>query len=398
VHTNRPAPHEPEERRDAPTARRAGDGRGADRNRSSSGAPFLAILAPCFPGRPRLFGKQTLLFYHAAWWTPAPLAVIDPRHAEHWPAPAPGWCFDGQEFVPRLVALPRIVWDRKRVRSPEDEQRFRNLCTMLRAKHVPLVNPPQLSRLTGDKWETHRFLLEHHLPAPQTELLTPAALERWLERGEPFWIKPRRGSLGQGCRLVLPHARGARVILPDGRRISASPEEIRETAPGSAAPPDLLLQRDCRPPPLHGRRWDVRLLIQRTPAGAWIPAWIVGRVAAPDQVTTNRARGGRFLPLEQLRRELAHHPLARRPWHHELEQLTASICAALEQRWPTLHELIIELAVDLILDRNGRWSILELNVKPGHGAHHLDDPARGARIRERLIRTLLERMHALAFS
>lgn len=110
----------------------------------------------------------------------------------------------------------------------------------------------------------------------------------------------------------------------------------------------------------EGLPFDLRVLTQKNLKGSWETTGILGRVAAPGKIITNIHGGGRLATFE----ELVQPHLSKTSFHelrNELYRLGIHTAVQLQQTFPRLKEI----GIDIALDESGRPWILEVNTLPG---------------------------------
>ncbi|HHY67329.1 MAG TPA: hypothetical protein GX517_09070, partial [Alicyclobacillus sp.] len=111
-----------------------------------------------------------------------------------------------------------------------------------------------------------------------------------------------------------------------------------------------------------GRPVDFRWFVQRGGSGAWDVTAVVARLAPEEDGPTNVSLGGKVLPVDEILQD------------GERERGTAlalSVAEAVGELFPHL----VELGMDLLLDKSGEWWILDVNPRPGRSTLKQIDPA-----------------------
>jgi len=202
---------------------------------------------------------------------------------------------------------------------------------------LPLGNPPALNDLCRDKVRTQVVLEEAGLPMPaRVDLENPGGSRgavisdgRWLtDLPMEVFVKPRFGSFGEGVQVMaLGEARA--TLLGQGRSLSG------------------WVVQAAVPPPTGWAGVSLRVLAQRDPARGWIARTPVVRRSRLDPVV-NAARGAELIPAD--------------------DGLAAQARALAVRAARALHVAApgaaVELGVDLVLDRDGRLWIIEVNGRP----------------------------------
>ena len=237
---------------------------------------------------------------------------------------------------------------------------------------------------------------------PVTRQYSRQALERMTELFESNYIKPDRGTYGNGVMRVkkirnfplsIPSAES---IIEETRsedvdeRLSASSDEI--SAEISAAIPmttyelrygtderyfhsldeldlalteriqkrDYIIQQGIPLMKHDELPFDLRVLTQKNLQRNWETTGILGRVAAPGKIITNIHGGGRLATFEELVRP--HFDKDRfQQLRSELYRLGIHTAVQLQKSFPRLKEI----GIDIALDEDGRPWIIEVNTLPG---------------------------------
>jgi len=103
----------------------------------------------------------------------------------------------------------------------------------------------------------------------------------------------------------------------------------------------------------------LRVMVQMNPRSRWESTGIIGRVAHPRKIVTNYHAGGTPMPFSRL---LSGYLNAgqRNDYENRLRKLGVSVAEALNQRYPRLKEIGLDVAIDESL----RPWILEVNTFP----------------------------------
>ncbi|MBN2910878.1 YheC/YheD family protein [Polycladomyces sp. WAk] len=216
-----------------------------------------------------------------------------------------------------------------------------------------------------NKWGMHLLLSEQrdapcHLP--ETHLLDETTLHRLLQRYERVYIKPVAGFGGSRISLVEQQASqihwtrqetGQQLMFPDWLRFwpvfsSSHPKSDNYIAQQAA--------------PLHtyqNRPFDVRVHLQRDTDNHWVYAGDLVRVAGSGGIVSNVGiTGGEVIPTERVLQALG---LAETT-HHSWRAIADWVCRSLD----TVHRFA-EVGLDLGVDGNGQWWLLEVNTNDAWG-------------------------------
>ena len=195
---------------------------------------------------------------------------------------------------------------------------------------------------------------------PETLWYTPANLAEMLERyryrlcqaGQGWGRRGHPSDREAGSR-PLPH------LFPNAVQGGGSASAIGCCRilffPGKR----YLIQQGIQLMLYRGSPFDLRILLQK-PHRRWIVSGMVAKVAASGRFVTNYSRGGHPLPVETALATVARDPLERERLSRELHHMAERVAVVLNERFPGLRELGIDVGVD----QEGRLRIFEVNTRP----------------------------------
>ncbi len=199
---------------------------------------------------------------------------------------------------------------------------------------TPVVNSPALMAVFQDKLATQALLESLGMPMPSSEQRPDAFRSRLREWGAGY-LKPRYGTAGRGV-----------VRLTAGDRCDLQP-----SGPTAEADGPLFLQCAITPP-AGWRGVCVRVAAQREVDGRWMLNPAVVRRSRHDWVV-NAARGSEVAPADEVLPAATMAAIA-----GLCENLSRELAARPEGRW------LFEFGVDLVIDREFRPWLLEINSRP----------------------------------
>ncbi|MHA6482266.1 YheC/YheD family protein [Paenibacillus sp. strain BS8-2] len=217
----------------------------------------------------------------------------------------------------------------------------------------------------SDKWaKTNVLLGDKGLRAyvPHTKILSRAALASMLQSYGMVYVKPVRGSLGKGVMRVERELGGGYAYQLGGKKRSfgtydAFYDAIRRDTGGRS----YLVQRGIHLLKFDGRAFDLRIVVQKSPNGGYEATGTVARVAYPGKIVTNGSQGGTILPATQVLQPHAGFGQRDALIAH-VERIGVQTIRRMKTRYPGL----VEIGLDIAIDRQLRPWILEVNTTPDH--------------------------------
>lgn len=239
------------------------------------------------------------------------------------------------------------------------------------------------------KWAKTKVILQNQslsLYVPDTRKYDLSVLKEMLALYAMVYIKPDRGSFGIGVMRVEQRT----VILSPSQQktemtatanneereqqeaqvlyilryaktaeVFFSPEELHEALQKRIQNRTYLVQKGIDLLRHQDRPFDLRVLAQKTPSGAWETTGMLGRVAAPQKIVTNYHSGGSILSVNTL---LKNHmnPSETLSTINQLKSLGVQIAGQLEITYPGIKEIGLDIAMDQHMDM---W-LLEVNTLP----------------------------------
>ncbi|WP_413373872.1 YheC/YheD family protein [Paenibacillus taichungensis] len=231
---------------------------------------------------------------------------------------------------------------------------------------------------------------------PVTRQYNRQTLERMTELFESNYIKPDRGTYGNGVMRVKtirinPHTTtdsntsenpadplststaevGADISAEDPlttyelrygteEKYFHSLDELDLALTERIQKRDYIIQQGIPLMKHDGLPFDLRVLTQKNLQRNWETTGILGRVAAPGKIITNIHGGGRLATFNELVRP--HFDQERfQQLRSELYRLGIHTAVQLQKSFPRLKEI----GIDIALDEDGRPWIIEVNTLPG---------------------------------
>lgn len=213
------------------------------------------------------------------------------------------------------------------------------------------------------KWSKTSVLLADETIAahiPLTRKLSHESLLAMLKQQGMVYVKPDRGTFGIGV-VRVEAVGGDGYQYQEGMRIRtfATYDAMYQSLKQLIGKRTYLAQRGIHLLRHRRRRFDLRVMVQKNPAGRWETTGLIGRLAHPGKIVTNYHSGGTPLAFGELM--ATHLPQAEhRSYAARLEKLGVQVARRLQTAYPGLKEIGIDVALDTQL----RPWILEVNTKP----------------------------------
>jgi hypothetical protein len=218
----------------------------------------------------------------------------------------------------------------------------------------------------SSKWAKTRVLLKSRKLrwfVPKTRFLNRKSLSSMLKRYGMVYIKPNVGSLGVGVAKLERLTRKGRSFYclrwaARKRYFYSFPAMYRMVRKISLRR-TYLVQQGIHVLRYRNRPFDLRVMVQFSPRRRWETTGIIGRIAPPNKIVTNRRAGGSIMKAESL---LARHVngIRKRRLIRRLRWLGVQTSRHMKKSYPRMKEL----GLDVALNRKLHPWILEVNTTP----------------------------------
>lgn len=220
------------------------------------------------------------------------------------------------------------------------------------------------------KWKVYRCLYKDRAIRPYlipTRKANQAqSIVRTLQkRQRALLLKPEHSSQGKGI-FILLNEKSSFTVKTDGKngarvRSFSNEDELITWLSTRLARSSYLVQPYLSLQNQYGEPYDIRLFLEKNENGVWQEAARGIRVGKKGSVTSNLFHGGQYASYKTW--ELSLPSDRRQILHSELSFLAEKIPPLLESAFGPL----VELGLDIGIDRKGAIWLLETNSKPGHG-------------------------------
>ena len=278
--------------------------------------------------------------------------------------------FRKKAWLRRWTRMPHVIFDRARYQKTKRFERL--LAFRKKYSHIPFLNRPLRNKWTLFQKMAAEPALRDHLP--DTRLYeSPADILAMLKKYATVYFKPTNGTGGRGI-LRIDRLPGGMLLLQGrnhSRRIVPPRKIRRQDLPAVIRRWDMgndryIVQQGVGAKLPDGRVCDFRLLVQKNGLGEWEVTGCAGRIGPPGSVTSNLHGGGRAVPMRDLLLKTGHPEEAIPLIRKAAESFGREVARFLEKSYGTL----CELALDLVIDENGKAWLLEVNPKPAREVFH----------------------------
>jgi len=198
---------------------------------------------------------------------------------------------------------------------------------------------------------------------PDTRRLSSEDLLEMLKRYNMVYVKPDTGRYGQGVMKIemLSTDQDAcfRLYLGCESRGYTSHQGLFAAVDRLTESEAYIVQQGINVLTHQDRPFDIRVMVQLSPARQWETTGYLARVAAPQRVVTNFHSGGTARELkpiltEYMARVEATHYISR------LSRLGENVALHCHRSFPYLQDIGLDIAIDKVMKP---W-ILEVNTRP----------------------------------
>lgn len=278
---------------------------------------------------------------------------------------ATGWTVQRSTWVKVTRPLPSLIYDRCYYPNQAQFIKYQPYIKRLRNdEQIHLLGTPLKGKLQTFELLKRNENLHPYLP-PTVLYQSAHTVFQFLHRYRGALIKPNGGSHGRGVAAIIPQSSGYHIRGRDQMNHLLSlkiknKEELTSWLNSFIHHSRYLIQPYLSLTTPDRRPFDVRILIQKNEQMQWEITGMAVRTGKPQSITSNLHGGGEAISLK---------PFLETHYSHQdataiLSQLTR-ISQLVPQTIEAYHGTLVELGLDIGIDRHQRIWILEVNSKPG---------------------------------
>jgi glutathione synthase/RimK-type ligase-like ATP-grasp enzyme len=291
--------------------------------------------------------------------------VFNPRHINWTNRTVGAWHITNNRWHFAIRPLPLVIYDRCYYTTLSHFYLYRpHILRIHKDKTVQF-----LGRALGGKWQTYQILQtnKYILPhLPETKIVKgPDSVRALLNKYDAICLKPNGGSHGIG---VISIERQPTGFFIRGRTKENQPfikniateKQLLSWIQSFIQKSRYLVQPFLSLQTADGLPFDLRILVQKNHLQQWETTGKAIRIGQGNGITSNLHGGGKALRWEPF---LAKHFTAEQEQKIELQikQLTKLVPSQIESQ----HGKLVELGLDIGIDRHAHVWLIEVNSKPG---------------------------------
>ncbi|CAG7644597.1 YheC/YheD family protein [Paenibacillus allorhizosphaerae] len=258
-----------------------------------------------------------------------------------------GYTFARGKYSYGKVKIPRVIHNRT---FPTSSRSKKNLNGLNRISYV----------FNGcnrySKYRIHQMLKSaFKANIPRSVNYSKSNLRRMMKQYDSLYIKPQKGSVGDGIMKLSRGHSGKWVAQLPRRTHAGTKKNARKIVHQAAKRKPYLIQEGISLAKYRGKPYDIRVSVQRGGDGNWHVTGIVGKVARKGSHVTNLARGGKAVKCNILFQSL-NHP---KGVSDSVKQLSLRITKYLGKRLNRL----ADVGLDIGVNRQGKPYFIELNCR-----------------------------------
>ncbi|WP_245946612.1 YheC/YheD family protein [Paenibacillus cellulosilyticus] len=195
---------------------------------------------------------------------------------------------------------------------------------------------------------------------PRTRLFNRSNLSSMVSQYSTVYFKPTDGTGGKNIIRIQKKGKGYKAQYNYSKSRLSSLSALHKHLSKHAHGRSYLLQRGVNLAKSKGRRFDIRVVVQKSKGGSWKSTALFTKIGKPGKVTTNYHQGGRLGYFRSTLKGAGYGNAAIERKEAQLERLGRSVGRVFSRHSKGFREL----GLDIALDSKRRTWILEVNTRP----------------------------------
>ncbi|UNK17290.1 YheC/YheD family protein [Paenibacillus sp. N3/727] len=291
---------------------------------------------------------------------------------------------DPHSWEQRLFPLPRVIYNRIPYREDEMKPQVRRkIKECMRHPNMDIYNPFFFNKRRLFSWLGKSRLTRKWAPVTKKLKGLPSLYEM-IRLCSYLYLKPEEGKAGQGIMRLryqknkpMPYRLQIQNNKNSTTYKAATLERLWERVYKETKGEPYIIQQGIELTAVHGRAFDLRLLVQKSDLGVWGVTGIGARMAGTHSITTHVPRGGSIEDPEKLLPPL----FGSEQTEGILSKVRNAAVHIAKQIEQGCRYSLGEMSMDLGLDTSGELWFFEANSRP----MKFDEPAIRKRSLERIF-------------
>ncbi|WP_211747477.1 YheC/YheD family protein [Paenibacillus sp. Marseille-Q4541] len=214
------------------------------------------------------------------------------------------------------------------------------------------------SKWTKTKWLLDSTKTQKYIP--KTLPFNRSNLKTMLSDYSTIYFKPTGGSGGFHIIRIKKLGDSYQTQHKTEKKRYSTIDSLYEQLNKRAKNRPYLLQKGIKLATVNGRPFDIRVMVQKTNSGVWKSTGIFLKIGRRGAVATNYNQGGDIAFLQQTLTKAGFSKAQIQKIEEELKKLGESVGNVFSKHGSGFHEL----GLDVALDKEGVFWILEVNTRP----------------------------------
>lgn len=213
------------------------------------------------------------------------------------------------------------------------------------------------------KWVKTKWLVRNsHIKqyVPRTMMFNKDNLRSMLTNYRTVYFKPVNGSGGHHIVRIKKRSNGYQMQAKKLKTTCSTIDRLYNQLRQYAGKRSYLLQKGIHLAKTRGKPFDIRVMVQKTNDDQWVSTAIFMKIGKLGSVATNYNQGGSIGYSRQTLIGAGYNQAKARQTEERLRQLGVSV----GRQFDRCRKGFRELGLDVAIDMNGRFWILEVNTRP----------------------------------